>query len=106
MGPDVQLMLTKLGALSPTSTCHTFDASADGYAHGEGFAAFYLKKLSDAIRDDNPVRAVIRGTAINSNGRSPGLTHPSPRGQEAVIRQAYLNAGLDPKDTGCFEAHG
>ncbi|OAG11453.1 polyketide synthase [Paraphaeosphaeria sporulosa] len=106
MTPDVQLMLTKLGALSPTSSCHTFDASADGYARGEGFAAFYIKKLSDAVKNDYPVRAVIRGTSINSNGRSAGLTHPSSQGQEAVIRQAYQNAQLDPKDTGYFEAHG
>ncbi|KAF2445451.1 polyketide synthase [Karstenula rhodostoma CBS 690.94] len=106
MTPDVQLMLTKLGALSPTSSCHTFDAAADGYARGEGFAALYIKKLSDAVKGDYPVRAVIRGTAINSNGRSAGLTHPSSQGQEAVIRQAYHNAQLDPKDTGYFEAHG
>lgn len=66
MNADVQLMLSKLGALSSTSICHTFDSSADGYARGEGFAAFYLKRLNDATNNNYPIRAVIRGTAINS----------------------------------------
>ena len=106
MTPDVQLMLAKLGALSPTSCCHTFDTSADGYARGEGFSAIYLKKLSEAIEMDYPVRAVIRATATNANGRSAGLTHPSIQGQEEVIRHAYRSAKLDPAHTGYFEAHG
>lgn len=56
----------RLGILSPTSTCHTFDASADGIGRGDGIAALYIKRLSDAIADGDPVRAVIRATAINS----------------------------------------
>jgi acyl transferase domain-containing protein len=56
----------KLGILSPTSTCHTFDASADGYGRGEAVGALYLKRLSDAIRDGDPVRGVIRATAVNT----------------------------------------
>lgn len=56
----------KLGVLSPTSTCHTFDASADGYGRAEGAGALYVKRLSDAIKDGNPIRAVIRGTAVNT----------------------------------------
>jgi len=66
LGPDTHLLLAKLGALSPTSTCHTFDASADGYARAEGFGALYLKKLPDAIAGEYPIRAVVRGTAVNS----------------------------------------
>lgn len=64
--PDLQLFSAKLGALSATSTCHTFDASADGYSRAEGFGALYLRRVADALRDDLPVRAVIRGTAINA----------------------------------------
>jgi acyl transferase domain-containing protein len=64
--PDLQLFSTKLGAMSPTSTCHTFDASADGYARAEGFGALYLKRVSRALLDESPIRAVIRGTAINA----------------------------------------
>ncbi|KAF2473021.1 polyketide synthase [Lindgomyces ingoldianus] len=106
LGPDLHLLLSKLGALSPTSTCHTFDSTADGYARGEGFAAFYLKKTSDAVAGSYPIRAVIRGTAVNSNGRTAGITHPSTESQEAVIREAYANANLEPRMTGYFEAHG
>ena len=66
LDPSTQLLTAKLGALSQTSTCHTFDASAYGYARGEGFGALYLKTLADAIAGEYPIRALIRGTAINS----------------------------------------
>ncbi|KAL8704809.1 MAG: hypothetical protein Q9201_002041 [Fulgogasparrea decipioides] len=107
LGPEAQLFTTKLGAISPTSMCHTFDASADGYARADGFGALYVKKLSDALANKDPVRAVIRATAINANGRTGGISHPSPEGQEAVMRRAYEAAGgLDPDLTGYFECHG
>ena len=105
--PSMQIVLDKLGALSPTSRCHTFDASADGYARGEGFAALYLKKSSVAVSDGLPVRAMIRGTAVNANGKTGGITRPSAKGQEAAIRKAYENAGnLAFSDTTFFECHG
>ncbi|KAL9633240.1 MAG: hypothetical protein Q9204_003481, partial [Flavoplaca sp. TL-2023a] len=105
--PGVQIALDKLGALSASSRCHTFDARAEGYARGEGFGAIYLKKPSVAIRDESPIRAMIRGTAINSNGRTGGITRPSAKGQEVVIREAYRNAGdLSFSDTSYFECHG
>lgn len=106
LGPDGQMFTTKLGAVSPTSRCHTFDISADGYSRAEGFGALYLKKLSDALADGDPIRAVVRGTAFNANGKTGGISHPSPDGQEAVIRQAYKTAGLDTNMTGYFECHG
>ncbi|KAL9027875.1 MAG: hypothetical protein Q9196_003666 [Gyalolechia fulgens] len=107
LGPEAQLFTTKLGAISPTSMCHTFDASADGYARADGFGALYIKKLSDALANKDPIRAVIRATAINANGRTGGISHPSPEGQEAVMRRAYEAAGgLDPNLTGYFECHG
>ncbi|KAL9084936.1 MAG: hypothetical protein Q9159_004980 [Coniocarpon cinnabarinum] len=82
-------------------------ASADGYARAEGFGAFYLKKLSDALADGDSIRALIRGTAFNANGKTGGISHPSSDGQEAVIRQAYRNAGnLNPDVTGYAECHG
>ncbi|KAJ2988123.1 hypothetical protein NUW58_g4141 [Xylaria curta] len=105
--PGVQIALDKLGALSASSRCHTFDARAQGYARGEGFGALYLKRLPLAISDRSPIRAVIRGTAINSNGRTGGITRPSAKGQEMVIRQAYQDAGdLNFHDTSYFECHG
>ncbi|KAI0898729.1 hypothetical protein F4806DRAFT_506709 [Annulohypoxylon nitens] len=107
LGPDHQIITSKLGAASPTSRCHTFDARANGYSRAEGFGAIYLKRLSSALDDGNPIRAVVRGTSFNANGKTGGITHPSPEGQEAVIRQAYKAAGnLDPNLTGYFECHG
>ncbi|KAK3291710.1 uncharacterized protein B0H64DRAFT_329829 [Chaetomium fimeti] len=105
--PGVQIALDKLGALSASSRCHTFDARAEGYARGEGYGAIYLKRPSLAIDDQSPIRAMIRGTAINSNGRTGGITRPSASGQEAVIREAYRHAGNLPfNDTSYFECHG
>lgn len=63
---EQHLNTAKLGVLSPTSTCHTFDASADGYGRADGVGAIYLKRLSQAIKDGDPIRAVIRATAVNS----------------------------------------
>ncbi|KAI0483732.1 putative polyketide synthase [Xylaria cf. heliscus] len=107
LGPDNQIFTTKLGAVSPTSRCHTFDIAADGYGRAEGFGALYLKKLSDAVSNGDPIRAVVRGTSFNANGRTGGISHPSPDGQEAVMRQAYKAAGgLNPDLTGYAECHG
>ena len=66
LSPEMQLLTGSLGALSATSTCHTFDASADGYGRGEGFGALYLKRYKDAVDGEYPIRALIRGTAVNS----------------------------------------
>ena len=107
LDPHAQFLMAKLGTLSPTSACHSFDASADGYARGEGYAALYIKKATQAVEDGYPIRAFIRGTAINANGRTGGITHPSKEGQEAVIRMAYQNAGdLPLSETTYFECHG
>ncbi|KAI9781322.1 MAG: Type I Iterative PKS [Peltula sp. TS41687] len=105
--PEQQLGTMKAGVLSPTGTCHTFDTAADGYGRADGLAAIYLKKLSKAIADGDAVRTVIRGTAVNSNGKTQGISLPSTQGQEAVIRKAYANAGLGNfKDTDYVECHG
>ncbi|KAK7733693.1 putative PKS/NRPS-like protein biosynthetic cluster [Cytospora paraplurivora] len=80
--------------------------SANGYARGEGFGMMVLKRVSDALRDGDTIRAVIRGSASNQDGKSPGITQPTRQGQEALIRSAYSRAGLDLDDTRFFEAHG
>lgn len=106
---DQHMNTAKLGVLSPTSTCHTFDESADGYGRAEAAGAVYLKRLSDAVRDGDPIRAVIRSSATNNNGKVPavGITHPNRDGQVEVIKHAYKRAGnLDPRLTGFFECHG
>lgn len=106
---DQHMNTAKLGVLSPTSTCHTFDKSADGYGRADAVGAVYLKRLSDAVRDGDPIRGVIRSTAVNSNGKVPavGITHPNREGQADVIAHAYKRGGdLDPRLTGYFECHG
>lgn len=106
LSPDMMVGMTNLHFLSPDGACHAFDERANGYARGEGMAALVLKPLDLAIRDGDVVRAVIRGTAVNSNGRNTGITLPSTRAQAQLIRAAYEQAGCDPAVTGYFEAHG
>ena len=107
LGPDNQIFVSRLGAASPTSKCHTFDIAADGYGRAEGYGAIYIKRVKDAINANDPIRALVRGTSFNANGKTGGISHPSSEGQEAVIRQAYKAAGnLDPNLTGYFECHG
>ncbi|KAF2111546.1 hypothetical protein BDV96DRAFT_499365 [Lophiotrema nucula] len=103
---ETHALTVKLGVLSPTSTCHTFDASADGYCRAEGFGALYLRPYSDAVAGKYPIRALVRGTSVNTNGRTASISHPSQDGQESLIRQAYKNAGLSTSQTGYVECHG
>ncbi|TVY83962.1 Reducing polyketide synthase DEP5 [Lachnellula suecica] len=106
--PEQHIGTMRAGVLSGTSTCHTFDSSADGYGRADGVGAVYLKKLNAAMRDNDPIRAVIRGSAVNSNGKTNGITLPSADGQEAVIRKAYAKAGLEKliHETKYVECHG
>ncbi|KAI1120200.1 polyketide synthase [Nemania abortiva] len=106
ISPEQHLGTMKGGVLSPTSTCHTFDASADGYGRAEGVNAVYIKTLSSAIRDGNKIWSVIRSTAVNANGKTLGITQPSALMQEKVIRRAYAKAGLSFDDTDYIECHG
>ncbi|KAF5017371.1 hypothetical protein F66182_10702 [Fusarium sp. NRRL 66182] len=107
LSPDYALSLTRLGAIAADGQCKTFDASANGYGRGEGTNAVYVKRLSDAIRDGDNIRAVIRGTSSNSSGATPAITEPSGRAQRDTILQAYAQAGIDDfSETGYFECHG
>ncbi|KAI0468004.1 fatty acid synthase S-acetyltransferase [Xylaria cf. heliscus] len=107
LGPSMTIALTEQGVLSPTGSCKSFSADADGYARGEAATAIYIKPLADAIRDGNPVRAVIRATSHNFDGKTAGLSHPSDDAQEALIRRAYEVAGItDFGATGMVECHG
>lgn len=92
--------------LSPDSRCFTFDHRANGYARGEGFGVVVLKRFSDAIRQQDTIRAVIRATGSNQDGRTPGITQPSKAAQEQLIRDTYQKAGLSVDSTLYFEAHG
>ncbi|KAJ5279261.1 hypothetical protein N7478_004633 [Penicillium angulare] len=105
--PTMTLALSDQGVLSPTGSCKSFDAAADGYARGEAVSAIYIKKLSQALADGDPVRAVIRGTSVNTDGRTQGMLTPSSISQEALIRRAYEVAGIsDLCQTAIVECHG
>ena len=100
------VLLSKFRALAPDGRCKTFDASADGYARGEGAGMVVLKRLSDAQADGDTILAVVRGTAVNHDGRSSGISVPNPAAQQAVIRAAMEQAAIDPAEIGYVEAHG
>lgn len=107
MAPAVTAAETQQGVLSPDGSCNVFSDKTNGYARGEGVVAIYLKPSSEAIRDGNPVRAVVTGSATNHNGHTPTVARPSSQAQERLIKQACLNAGItDISRTGFFECHG
>jgi acyl transferase domain-containing protein len=107
LGTSMTLQMAEQGALAEDGSCKTFSADADGYGRAEANNAIYIKPLSAALRDGNPVRAVIRGIATNHNGRNGGITVPNPAAQEALIRQAYEVAGIDDlSETAFVECHG
>lgn len=106
LSPESFVVLGKTHALSPDGACKTFDKAADGYARGEGCGVIVLKRLSDALAAGDRVLAVIRGSAVNHDGRSSGLTVPNPAAQQDVVRQALSAAGLPPSRVDYVEAHG
>ncbi len=106
LSPESTICASKIRALSPTGRCRTFDAAADGYVRGEGCGVLVLKRLSQAMDDGDNVLAVIRGSAVNHDGPSGGLTVPNGLAQQAVIRKALANARIEPADVSYVEAHG
>ncbi|MEE2732396.1 MAG: SDR family NAD(P)-dependent oxidoreductase [Pseudomonadota bacterium] len=104
--PETFVALSKAHMLSKEGRCKTFDESADGYVRGEGVGVLALKRLSDAERDGDNIVAVIKGSAINQDGRSSSLTAPNGPSQENVIRAALANAGLTVDDVDWVETHG
>ncbi|TDZ33845.1 Reducing polyketide synthase FUB1 [Colletotrichum spinosum] len=106
LSPEMGLELNALGVLDPASTSFSFDKRANGYGRGEGIAAVVLKRMSDAIRDGDTMRAVIRNSGCNHDGHSPGLTAPAKEAQAELMRLTYAQANLDPAETRFFEAHG
>lgn len=104
--PQAYIAQCRARMLSADGRCHTFDAKANGYVRGEGCGIVVLKRLSAALADGDRILAVIRGSAINQDGRTNGLTAPNGLAQQAVIRQALDNGGVKPSDVGFVEAHG
>ncbi|CAM1502592.1 Fc.00g073680.m01.CDS01 [Cosmosporella sp. VM-42] len=104
--PEMTLKLGAAGVLGPDGKSYSFDHRGNGYARGEGFGVLVLKRVSDAIRDGDIIRAIIRNSSTNSDGRSPGITQPTKAAQAQLIKHVYSRAGLDPSITRYFEAHG
>ncbi|KAJ0124007.1 uncharacterized protein J7T55_012480 [Diaporthe amygdali] len=95
--------------LSKSGQCHTFDSLADGFSRADATSVVYLKRLDDAVRDGDPIRAVVRGTSNGFDGRTPGILMPSKEAQVANMLQAYANAGISREEfgqTAYFECHG
>jgi acyl transferase domain-containing protein/NADPH:quinone reductase-like Zn-dependent oxidoreductase/aryl carrier-like protein len=104
--PEFFEWLSNMNMLSPDSKSYSFDHRANGYARGEGIAVMIVKRLSDAIRDGNTIRAVIRSTGANEDGHTPGITQPSQAAQERLMKETYARAGLSMALTRYVEAHG
>lgn len=103
--PNMFVPSTELGFLSPSGRSRSFDANADGYGRGEGIIALLLKPLLAAIADGNPIRAVIKGTRLNQDGRTQGITLPSASAQTDNMEKLYSELGISSSDIQYLEAH-
>ena len=106
LSPESSIICSQAKMLSSDGRCKTFDSSANGYVRGEGCGIIVLKRLSDAVANGDKILALIRGTAVNQDGPSAGLTVPNGPSQVAVIRQALANGGVNPANVSYIEAHG
>ena len=106
LSPIITRSFDTAEAMSRGGACRSFDAGADGFVRGEGCGVVVLKRLSEAVRDGNRILAVVRGSAMNQDGRSNGLMAPNPAAQAAVLRAACADAGVEPLEVDYVEAHG
>lgn len=92
--------------LNPEGRCFAFDSRGSGYGRGEGVATIVLKRLDDALKAGDNIRAVIRHTGVNQDGKTSGIALPSQQAQEILVRGMYQELGLEPLDVQYIEAHG
>jgi polyketide synthase PksN len=104
--PDFHIQVGKLSILSPQGRCRVFDDQADGTVLSEGVGVIVLKRLADALRDRDPVYGVIKGSGVNHNGKSNGITALSPLAQTRLESEVYQQAGIDPVRIGYVESSG
>ena len=106
LSPEGSIALSQVKALSEDAQCKSFDEKADGYGRAEGIGIVFIKKLDQAIKDNNTILGVIRGSAINQDGRSNGLTAPNGIAQKKLIEKALLSGNIDANEVSYVEAHG
>ena len=106
LSPNMYVYLTQLNSLSNDGICKTFDDSADGFGRGEGSGILILKRLSEALKNNDKILAVIKGSAVNHDGASAGFTAPNGTAQQEVIQKALSDAGVHPAEIDYIETHG
>ncbi|PQE28507.1 Beta-ketoacyl synthase domain-containing protein [Rutstroemia sp. NJR-2017a WRK4] len=106
MLPEFFVSMSKSRLFSDEGRSFSFDARGTGYGRGEGCGIIVLKPLEPALKDNDIVRAVIRGSGVNQDGKTPGIAMPNGSAQESLMKSVYERAGVDPKETGYVEAHG
>jgi acyl transferase domain-containing protein/NADPH:quinone reductase-like Zn-dependent oxidoreductase/ubiquinone/menaquinone biosynthesis C-methylase UbiE/acyl carrier protein len=106
IGPENFIGFSRLSMLSPDGRCKAFDAHGNGFVRSEGVGVVALKPLAQALADGDPIYAVIRGTAVNQDGRTGGITVPNREAQIAMLHDAYQQAGIAPEHVQYVEAHG
>jgi acyl transferase domain-containing protein/acyl carrier protein len=106
LSPAIAIGFAKAGVMAADGRCKAFDASADGYVRSEGGGVVVLKPLAGALADGDRIYGIVRGSAVNHDGRTNGLLAPSRQAQEAVLRAACRDAGISPADVQYVEAHG
>lgn len=104
--PTVNVFYTQAGLSAPDGRCKPFSGAADGIGRGEGVAVLVLRRLADAQAEGLPIYAVIKGSAVNNDGRSNGITAPNRWAQQQVVEKAYRRAGVTPAQVAFVEAHG
>jgi acyl transferase domain-containing protein/acyl carrier protein len=104
--PNFSIAASRMRMLAPDGRCKAFDQAADGFVRSEGCGVVVLRRLSDAVRDGDPILAVVRGSAINQDGHTNGITAPNGLAQRQVIDSALANAGVSSASIGFVEAHG
>ncbi|GAW16135.1 hypothetical protein ANO14919_055580 [Xylariales sp. No.14919] len=106
INPDMFSALSSLGSCGPDGICYAFDHRVQGYGRGEGVAVLVVKRLEDAVKNRDPIRAVIRETGANQDGKTPTITSPDLEAQRNLIRACYDRAGIPVNETAFVEAHG
>ncbi len=106
LSPHASITFSQANMLAPSGRCKTFDADAEGYVRGEGVGVVILKRLSDALKNNDNILAIIKSSAVNQDGKTNGLTAPNSLSQAEVIKEALKKAKLKPEQIGYIETHG